>query len=146
MRHLLLGLALATLSTQAFGQLAFQGTPNFPWRPPTPRTFALNPPSLAGKTLTAPGVALPFRNWQQLLEKSASGPERGGIRVKSGKQTTGWGASGHCSIALLEMPLMEPFDEAMVRKMPPQQDDKMVITPPPVCPLHAKWSNPPRHK
>ena len=65
---------------------------------------------------------------------------------KLDNKTTGWGAHGHCSIPLMEIPLAESFDEPMVLKAPPHRDDKMAITPPPVCQLHAWRANPPKRK
>jgi hypothetical protein len=142
MRYLPLGLAL--LSAQAYGQVVYQETPNFPLRPPTPRQYSLNAPPVTGGGLTEPGVGLPFRNWQELLAKSAFDAQLG-RNLKRGS-VIGWAAGGHCSVPLLEMPLPEHFDEPMVMKVPPHPDDKMAITPPPVCPLRGARANPPKRK
>jgi hypothetical protein len=147
MRYLLFGFALASISSQAFGQTALQQTPSLDLRPPVPRTYSLNPKPAAGKVLTEPGIGLPFRKWQDVLANNTTEAGPGNLILKRGKTTAFWADSGHCSVPLIEIPLPdESFDKRFVRKMRPHPDDKMALAPPPVCQLHREVANPLKRK
>jgi hypothetical protein len=138
MRYLLLGLALTAFSAQLFGQEPSQEKPDLP--PPT----LLNPPAAAPRSLTAPGEGPPFKNWQELLNKSAPRAEPHTVYLDA--DATGWAASGHCSVPLLSIPLPEHFDDKSIHKLPPHYDDKMLLPTPPVCPLHHDRAEPTKCK
>jgi hypothetical protein len=137
MRYLLLGLALTAFSAQLFGQTSFQEKRSQP-APQLP--YLLNPAPPAANSLTPPGAWLPFKNWQDLLKKGASGSEPRTIVLSA--KASGWAASGYCSVPLLSIPLPEHFDDPMVLKMAPHYDDKMLLPTPPVCPLHDERAKP----
>ena len=146
MRHPLIVLTVVSLSAPLFGQVAAQEKQAPPALPALPLPHLTNPPAAPVKNLTAPGEGLPFRNWRDLLAKNAHDPEQGPKVLMRGEAPNGWGAAGHCSVPLIEMPLAESFDEPMVKKMRPHLDDKMIITPPPVCALHGAFADKTKRK
>jgi len=146
MRHPLIVSALVSLSAPLFGQVAAVEKQVPPAPPPLSLPHLIIPPATATKNLAAPGEGLPFRHWRDLLAKNARDPEPGPIVLMRGDAPIGWGAAGHCSVPLIEMPLAESFDEPMVKKMPPHLDDKMIITPPPVCPLRGAFADKTKRK
>jgi hypothetical protein len=150
MRQLLIGLAFVSLSAPVFGQAAAPDKQSLPEPPPLPRPYLVAPPPASTPGLMAPGEGLPFRHWRDLLTKNDSLYQRGGqpgqVFLKPDSTASGWGASGHCSIPLIEMPLSEHFDDRMVQKMQPGLDDKIAITPPPVCAPHSARENPSKRK
>lgn len=119
---------MTALFAQSFGQVPSQDRQGLPALP-----NLLNPPP-ATRSLTAPGAGLPFKNWQDLLKKGASGAEPRTVYLNG--DLTAWAASGHCSVPLLSIPLPEHLDDKSIHKLPPHYDDKMVLPTPPVCPLH----------
>lgn len=142
----MLGFAFAAISAPAFGQSSPQETPNLPSPPVVPRPYSFKPPPATGKSPTEAGAGLPFRNWQDLLDKDASSGTPVVLKLQHGNLMSGWGATGHCSVPLIEMPIPDSFDEPMVMKMPPHRDDKMALAPPPVCPLRGAFAKEPKHK
>jgi hypothetical protein len=141
-----MGLVLVSFMAPVFGQVAAPAQQNFPVLPPLPRPYLLNPPPASAPKLKTEGEGLPFHHWRELLAKNDTVVPPGPINLKLDLTASGWGAPDHCSIPLVEIPLPEHFDDGMVREMPPHRDDKMAITPPPVCQLHTANANPHKRK
>lgn len=148
MRNLLLGLALSALAAPCFGQTLVQAQPSFPVQPPAPRQFSITPPP-AG--LSGVGVGLPFRKWQDLLKKDDPADRRSPLVLSLTKPggnawAKSWEAKGKCLVPMPSMPLPENLDPKSALKTPAQYDDKMIVTPPPVCPLQTAQSGASKRK
>jgi hypothetical protein len=94
---------------------------------------------------------LPFHKWQDLLKKDDPADGRSPLSLslrKPGGNTwaESWEAKGKCLVPMPSMPLPENLDPKSRLKAPAQYDDKMIVTPPPVCPLQTAQSSPSKRK
>ncbi len=141
---------MVALSLPVFGQTAPAVTFNLPALPPLPPPFPINPPPASAPELTSPGLDLKFPHWREPLTKRElvvqfrAQPRL--LQLKTELIASAAAIPGHCSVPLIEMPLAEHFDDAIVRKLGPHPDDKMAVTPQPVCPLRGSFAKEPKRK
>ena len=133
-RPLVWGAALAFFCVRAYGQLAVQDTPNFPVKPPVLRQYSLNPQPASGVN-PAFKIALPFRNWQDILKQDAAPVEVSTLTPRTAERALS--GPGQCSVPLLRMPVPEHIDDQSVMTPWGNMDGKIVIQPPPDCPLRG---------